>query len=59
MTIPSTYIQWQKTMIDFTFYSPTEFVFGKDTEEKSGQLAKRYGASKALVIYGGGSAVKS
>ena len=46
-------------MIDFTFYSPTEFVFGKNTEEKTGQLALRYGASKALVIYGGGSAVKS
>lgn len=51
--------QKQRTMIDFTFYSPTEFVFGKNTEEKTGQLALRYGASKALVIYGGGSAVKS
>lgn len=46
-------------MIDFTFYSPTEFVFGKDTENKTGQLAKQYGAKKALILYGGGSAVKS
>ena len=46
-------------MIDFTFYSPTEFVFGKNTEEKTGQLAQRYGAKRALVIYGGGSAVRS
>lgn len=46
-------------MIDFTFYSPTEFIFGKNTEEKAGQLALRYGAGRALVIYGGGSAVKS
>lgn len=46
-------------MIDFTFYSPTEFVFGKNTEEKTGQLALRYGAKRALVIYGGGSAVRS
>ena len=59
MTTFSTYIQKQTTMIDFTFYSPTEFVFGKGTEERTGQLAKRYGARKALVIYGGGSAVKS
>ncbi|MDO4172320.1 MAG: iron-containing alcohol dehydrogenase [Prevotellaceae bacterium] len=46
-------------MIDFTFYSPTEFIFGKNTEEKAGQLALHYGAGRALVIYGGGSAVKS
>ncbi len=46
-------------MIDFTFYSPTEFVFGRNTENKAGQLAKRYGAKKVLVVYGGGSAVRS
>lgn len=46
-------------MIDFSFYSPTEFVFGRKTEEKTGLLAKQYGASKVLVVYGGGSAVKS
>lgn len=46
-------------MIDFTFYSPTEFVFGKNTEEKAGNLAKQYGAGKVLIMYGGASAVKS
>ena len=46
-------------MIDFTFYSPTEFVFGHDTEARVGQLAKRYGAHKAMIVYGGGSAVRS
>ena len=46
-------------MIDFSFYSPTEFVFGHDTESKAGTLTKQYGASKVLIIYGGGSAVKS
>lgn len=46
-------------MIDFTFYSPTEFVFGKNTENKVGQLAKQYNANNALIVYGGGSAVKS
>lgn len=46
-------------MINFTFYSPTEFVFGKNTDAQVGQLAKKYSANRVLVIYGGGSAVKS
>ena len=46
-------------MLDFTFYSPTEFVFGKETETRTGQLAKKYGASRVLIAYGGGSAVRS
>ena len=46
-------------MINFTFYSPTEFVFGKNTETGAGQLAKLYGATKVLIVYGGGSAVRS
>lgn len=46
-------------MIDFSFYSPTQFVFGRNTENQTGALAKAYGASKALIVYGGGSAVKS
>lgn len=46
-------------MINFTFYSPTEFVFGKNTDAQVGKLAKKYSANRVLVIYGGGSAVKS
>lgn len=46
-------------MNDFTFYSPTEFVFGKDKEQLTGELCKKYGAHKVLVVYGGGSAVRS
>lgn len=46
-------------MLDFTFYSPTEFVFGHDTESKTGALALQYGAKKVLIVYGGGSAVRS
>lgn len=46
-------------MIDFSFYSPTEFVFGRNTEAKTGALAKQYGANKVMILYGGGSAVKS
>lgn len=46
-------------MNNFVFYSPTEFVFGKDTESSTGTLLKKYGAGKVLVLYGGGSVVRS
>ncbi|MBQ8556090.1 MAG: iron-containing alcohol dehydrogenase [Clostridia bacterium] len=46
-------------MDNFNFYSPTEFVFGKGREHEAGQLVKKYGGTKVLVHFGGGSAVKS
>ncbi len=46
-------------MNNFTFYSPTCFVFGKDTENQAGALVKRFGGSRVLIHYGGGSAVRS
>ncbi len=46
-------------MNNFTFYSPTCFVFGKDTEKQAGSLVKRFGGSKVLIHYGGGSAIRS
>ena len=46
-------------MKDFTFYSPTKFVFGKDTEQRIGQLCREAGATKVLLVYGGQSAQKS
>ena len=46
-------------MNNFTFYSPTEFIFGKETEKQVGTLAAKYGASKVMIVYGGGSAVRS
>lgn len=46
-------------MNSFNFYSPTEFVFGQDTENQSGSLVKKYGGSRVLVHYGSGSAVRS
>lgn len=46
-------------MNNFTFHSPTEFVFGKGTESQVGTLCKKYGATKVLVVYGGQSARKS
>ena len=46
-------------MENFTFYSPTCFVFGKDAENQAGALVKRFGGSRVLIHYGGGSAVRS
>ncbi len=46
-------------MNNFEFYSPTEFVFGKGRENEAGKYAKKYGGSKVLIHYGGGSAVRS
>jgi alcohol dehydrogenase YqhD (iron-dependent ADH family) len=46
-------------MQSFTFYTPTEIVFGKGEESKTGQLVKKHGGSKAVVVYGGGSVEKS
>lgn len=38
---------------------PTEFVFGKNTEVQVGALARKYGAQKVMIVYGGGSVVRS
>lgn len=46
-------------MNNFIFYSPTEFVFGRDTEAQTGALARKYGAHKVMIVYGGGSVVRS
>lgn len=46
-------------MENFTFYSPTYFVFGKDTENRAGEMVKRFGGKKVLIHYGGGSVVRS
>lgn len=46
-------------MENFTFYSPTCFVFGKETENQAGAYVKRFGGSKVLIHFGGQSARKS
>mgnify|MGYP000917331258 CR=1 FL=1 len=46
-------------MDNFTFYAPTYFAFGKDTETQAGRLVKRFGGKKVLIHYGGGSVVRS
>lgn len=46
-------------MNNFNFYSPTHFVFGKNRESETGKYVKRFGGSKVLIHFGGGSVVKS
>lgn len=46
-------------MENFDFYSPTEFLFGKNTENEVGKMVKKYGGTRVLVHFGSGSAKKS
>ena len=46
-------------MENFTFYSPTFFAFGKNAEADTGKYVKRFGGSRVLIHYGGGSIVRS
>ncbi|MCD2491221.1 iron-containing alcohol dehydrogenase [Lacrimispora sp. NSJ-141] len=46
-------------MDNFTFYSPTYFVFGKGKENETGHYVRRFGGSRVLIHYGGGSVVRS
>jgi alcohol dehydrogenase YqhD (iron-dependent ADH family) len=48
-----------KDYINFTFHMYTENVFGRGTENQAGKLVKKYGGSRVLVVYGGGSVKKS
>lgn len=46
-------------MVDFKYYTPTEVVFGKDSERHLAELVRKYGGTKVLIHYGGGSVVRS
>lgn len=46
-------------MNNFTFYSPTYFVFGKGTESEAGKYVKKFGGTRVLIHYGGGSVVRT
>jgi len=46
-------------MDNFRFYSPTEFIFGKDTELEVGERIASEKPNKVLLHYGGGSIKKS
>lgn len=46
-------------MNNFEYYSPTDFVFGRATQQETGKLIRRYGGSRVLIVYGGGHVVRS
>ena len=46
-------------MHDFTYYTPTRVVFGKNTEQQTGALVKACKCSKVLIHFGGQSALRS
>lgn len=46
-------------MQDFVYYTPTEVVFGKESESQIAALVKKHGGNKVLVHYGGQSAIRS
>ncbi|MCC8067355.1 MAG: iron-containing alcohol dehydrogenase [Clostridiales bacterium] len=45
--------------MNFEYYAPTKVVFGKGSEEKTGELVKDQGGHKVLLHYGSGSVVRS
>lgn len=46
-------------MNNFTYYTPTRVIFGKDGESRTGELIREAGGTKALLHYGRGSAERS
>lgn len=46
-------------MDNFTYCTPTRYHFGRGVESLAGEMARSLGWKRALVVYGGGSAVRS
>ena len=46
-------------MNNFEYWSPTKVLFGKGMAAKVGSEVKEFGGRRVLIIYGGGSVVKS
>ncbi len=46
-------------MDNFSFNMPTRIVFGRDTEAEVGRLVAHHGGTRVLVLFGGGSVVRS
>ena len=46
-------------MRNFTYHVPTEVIFGGGAENHTAEAIRRYGGSRVLLLYGGGSAVRS
>lgn len=55
----STIAKEEFIMQSFTYLSPTEVVFGRDTQNRVAEYVRKYGGSRVLLVYGGGSVIRS
>ena len=46
-------------MQNFVQYTPTEILFGKDTQHEAGKEVKKWGGNRVFLVYGGGSVKRS
>ena len=46
-------------MQSFTFCSPTEIVFGRGAERRVAEEVRKFGGTRVLIVYGGGSVVEN
>jgi alcohol dehydrogenase YqhD (iron-dependent ADH family) len=44
-----------KNFVNFSYHMYTEIVFGKGTEAETARLIRKYGGSRVMLVYGGGS----
>ena len=46
-------------MNDFSYITPTRYIFGRDAELKTGEQAAKNGMTRVMLVYGQGSVVRS
>ncbi|MCH5223843.1 MAG: iron-containing alcohol dehydrogenase [Muribaculaceae bacterium] len=46
-------------MIDFKYYTPTRYIFGREAEKKAGEMSLQLLGKRVLLVFGEGSAKKS
>lgn len=46
-------------MIDFRYYTPTRYIFGRDAQKNAGEISKELLGDKVLIVFGQGSAKNS
>lgn len=46
-------------MDNFSYYAPTRYIFGRGTENQTGELTRWAGCSKVMIVSGGSSARRS
>ncbi len=44
---------------NFNYYSPTEVIFGKDTQKQTGKYITKYHGTKVLIVYGSDRVLKN